>query len=179
MRNQNTKKLVISALLLGIGAILHQVTPTLGLPMQADFALIMLFMVIILNGGEYKTCLIAGVVTAIFTALTTKFPAGQLPNCIDKIITVNVVYLIILLINKFKFILKLSEYKRKFIQAIIILPIGTFISGTIFLGSASIMVGLPAPFLILFTTVVLPAVIINLIVGIMLFKIIESALKKI
>ena len=30
--NMNTKKLVINALLLAIGAILHQITPAIGLP---------------------------------------------------------------------------------------------------------------------------------------------------
>ena len=44
-RNLNTKKMVINALLLAIGAILHQITPALGLPMQPDFALAMLFII--------------------------------------------------------------------------------------------------------------------------------------
>ena len=61
-RNSNTKKIVINALLLGIGAILHQITPALGIPMQPDFALAMLFIVMIINFGDYKTSLIAGIV---------------------------------------------------------------------------------------------------------------------
>ena len=38
-RNENTKNMIMNALLLGIGALLHQITPALGLPMQPDFAL--------------------------------------------------------------------------------------------------------------------------------------------
>ncbi|MNP35458.1 putative tryptophan transport protein [compost metagenome] len=62
----------------------------------------------------------------------------------------------------------------------IILPIGTLISGTIFLGSASILVGLPggASFGVLFMGVVLPAVIINLIAGFALFKVFETSLRR-
>ena len=53
-RNLNTKKMVINALLLAIGAILHQITPALGLPMQPDFALAMLFIIMIINKKNRK-----------------------------------------------------------------------------------------------------------------------------
>ena len=53
-RNLNTKKMVINALLLAIGAILHQITPALGLPMQPDFALAMLFIIMIINNNDYS-----------------------------------------------------------------------------------------------------------------------------
>ena len=52
-RNLNTKKMVMNALLLAIGAILHQITPALGLPMQPDFALAMLFIIMIINDNDY------------------------------------------------------------------------------------------------------------------------------
>ena len=61
----------------------------------------------------------------------------------------------------------------------IIFSLGTLISGTTFLVSAQILVGLPMNFGILFTTVVLPAVIINSIAGIFLYKIVVSSLKRI
>ena len=99
-RNLNTKKMVMNALLLAIGAILHQITPALGLPMQPDFALAMLFIIMIINDNDYKTSLICAIITGVFTALTTKFPGGQLPNIIDKILTVNVMFLVIIIINK-------------------------------------------------------------------------------
>ena len=112
MRDSKTKKMIINALMLGIGAILHQITPALGLPMQPDFALAMLFIIIILNNGDYKTSLVCGIITGIFTALTTKFPGGQVPNMIDKIITVHVVVFIIYGLNKLKIMKSLEEKKR-------------------------------------------------------------------
>ncbi|MGL4762912.1 MAG: tryptophan transporter [Sarcina sp.] len=175
MKNQNTKKLVMNALLLGVGAMLHQVTPVLGFPMQPDFALAMLFIIIIINDGDYKTSLVSGMVTGIFTAMTTKFPGGQLPNLIDKIVTVHIVFLLVLVIGK---VLKdMDTKKRRFVQMAIVLPIGTLISGSLFLGSAFIIAGLPTSFVALFTTVVLPAVGINLVVGLILFKVIEKSMK--
>ena len=90
----NTTKLTLNALLLAIGLLLHQLTPAMGLPMQPDMSLIMLFAIMIINKGDYKTSLVCGIVTGIFTALTTKFPGGQLPNIIDKIIAVNLVYIL-------------------------------------------------------------------------------------
>ena len=177
-RNSNTKKIVINALLLGIGAILHQITPALGIPMQPDFALAMLFIVMIINFGDYKTSLIAGIVTGIFTALTTKFPLGQVPNIIDKIVTVNLIYILMIFMKQFvKRGFEINNMKLSIIA--IIFSLGTLISGTTFLVSAQILVGLPMNFGILFTTVVLPAVIINSIAGIFLFKIVVSSLKRI
>ncbi|MGL5647685.1 MAG: tryptophan transporter [Clostridium sp.] len=173
-----TKKMVINALMLGIGAVLHQLTPALGLPMQPDFALAMLFIIVILNDGDYKTSLICGVITGMFTALTTKFPGGQLPNMIDKIITVHVVFFILYVLKNMSIMKRLNEMKGKLIQCFIILGVGTFVSGVTFLVSASILVGLPASFNGLFMTVVVPAVIINIVVGLFLFKLVETSLKR-
>ena len=177
-KNNNTKKLIINALLLGIGAILHQITPALGIPMQPDFALAMLFIVMIINFGDYKTSLIAGIVTGIFTALTTKFPLGQVPNIIDKLVTVNMIYLLMIFMRQFiKRGFEINNIKTSMI--VVILSLGTLISGTTFLLSAQILVGLPVSFGILFTTVVLPAVVINSIVGVFLYKIVVTSLKRI
>ena len=180
MRNtEKTKKMIINALLLGIGAILHQITPALGLPMQPDFALIMLFIIMMINKNNYKTCLISGIITGIFTAMTTKFPGGQLPNMIDKLVTVNLMFILIMIINKMKLIKNISENKKKVIESLIIFPIGTLVSGLTFLLSASILVGLPAGFTSLFVVVVIPAIAINLVVGFFLFRIIKSSMKAI
>lgn len=178
-KNEKTKKMIINALLLGIGAILHQITPALGLPMQPDFALVMLFIIMILNRGDYKISLIAGIITGIFTGMTTKFPGGQLPNMIDKIITVNLVFLIIISINKLKVLKSMTENKRRIVESIIVFPIGTLISGVTFLLSANILVGLPAGFTSLFILIVLPSMVINLIVGLMIFKIISTSMKRV
>ena len=82
----NIKKMTINAILIAIGAILHQITPPIGLPMQPDLSLAMLFIIIILN-KDYKTTLISGIIIGVFAALTTKIPGGQLPNIIDKVVT--------------------------------------------------------------------------------------------
>ncbi|MGL5560450.1 MAG: tryptophan transporter, partial [Paraclostridium dentum] len=102
----NTRKLVLNSLLLAIGLLLHQITPTIGLPIQPDMTLIMLFTIIILNKDDYKTSLVCGVITGIFTALTTKFPGGQLPNILDKVITTNIIYALVFIMYKFPFIKK-------------------------------------------------------------------------
>lgn len=177
-RNNNTKKLIINALLLGIGVILHQITPALGIPMQPDFALTMLLVVMIINKGDYKTSLIAGIITGVFTALTTKFPGGQLPNIIDKIVTVNIMYMVMILMNKLEYGKVITE-KFKISITTFIFVLGTLISGTTFLLSAQIIVGLPISFRILFVTVVIPTIIVNSIAGVILYKIVLSSLRKI
>ena len=176
--NMNTKKMVINALLLAIGAILHQITPALGLPMQPDFALAMLFIIMIINNNDYKTSLIAAIITGIFTALTTKFPGGQLPNIIDKIVTVNLMYIILLSLNKIIKYININNIKEKLL-VIISFPLGTLISGTTFLLSAQYIVGLPADFSILFVTVVIPALFINTIGGFILYEAISISLKRV
>ena len=176
--NINTKKMIINALLLAIGAILHQVTPALGLPMQPDFALAMLFIIMIINNNDYKTSLIAAIITGIFTALTTKFPGGQLPNIIDKIVTVNLMYIILLSLNKIIKYININNIKEKLL-VIISFPLGTLISGTTFLLSAQYIVGLPADFSILFVTVVIPALFINTIGGFILYEAISISLKRV
>lgn len=164
----NTKKMIINAILLAVGALLHQITPALGLPMQPDFALAMLIIIVLMN-EDYKTALIAGIITGIFTALTTKFPGGQLPNIVDKLVTVNIVYFILL---------PLRDKVKANVKMAIVLLLGTLISGVTFLGSAAVMVGLPASFNALFVAVVLPATVINVIAGTILYNTINLALRR-
>ena len=153
----NTKQLVTNALLLAVGFLLHYVTPTLGLPMQIDFSLITLILVITLNRNSFGTCMAGGIATGIFSGLTTKFPLGFIPNIVDKIMTTIAVYLLIRLLDK-------TTMSSK-VKAVITNAVGTVISGTVFLVSALLLVGLPAPFSLLFATVVLPATIVNTIAG--------------
>ena len=152
-----TKQLVINALLLAVGFILHAVTPVLGLPMQPDFSLITLVLVITLNKNNFGSCVVAGIATGIFSGVTSKFPMGMIPNIIDKLVTTIFVYLLIKLLDK-------TALSSK-IKAIIVNAVGTVISGTVFLASALLLVGLPAPFSVLFITVVIPAIVVNTIAG--------------
>ena len=158
-----TKQLVINSLLLAVGFLLHYVTPTLGIPIQVDFSLITLILVINLSKNHFGTCIASGLVTGIFSGMTTKFPLGLVPNIIDKIVTTVVAYLLIKLLDK-------TTLSSK-IKSIAVNAIGTLVSGVVFLGSALILVGLPASFGLLFATVVIPAVVINTIVGCLLNKV--------
>ena len=152
-----TKQLVTNSLLLAVGFLLHYVTPAIGLPMQIDFSLITLILIITLNRNSFNTCVASGVATGIFSGLTSKFPFGLVPNIVDKIVTTIVVYLLIKLLDK-------TALHSK-IKAIVVNAIGTLVSGIVFLASALLLTGLPAPFFVLFTTIVIPATVVNTIVG--------------
>ena len=152
-----TKQLVINSLLLAVGFLLHYVTPAIGLPMQIDFSLITLVLIINLNKNSFSTCIASGVATGIFAGLTTKFPLGFIPNIIDKITTAIVVYLLIKLLDKTTLSIK--------IKAIVVNAVATLVSGAVFLVSALLLTGLPAPFFVLFATVVIPAIVVNTVIG--------------
>ena len=152
-----TKQLVTNALLLAVGFLLHYFTPAIGLPMQIDFSLITLILIINLNKNNFNVGIASGIATGIFSGMTTKFPAGLIPNIIDKILTTVAVYLLIKLLDK-------TTLHNK-IKAIVVNAVGTVISGTVFLVSALLLVGLPASFSVLFVTVVIPATVVNTIAG--------------
>lgn len=161
-----TKQLVTNALLLAVGFILHYVTPAIGLPMQIDFSLITLVLIINLNKSSFSTCLASGVATGIFAGISTKFPLGFIPNIIDKIMSTIVIYLLIRLLDK-------TALHSK-IKTIVVNAIGTLISGVVFLVSALLLVGLPAPFGVLFITVVVPAIVVNTVIGFLVNSICEK-----
>ncbi len=166
-KNMNVKRMILNSILIAIGALLHQITPALGLPMQPDFAIAMLFIIILIN-KDYKTTLIASIIMGLITAMTTKFPGGQLPNIIDKLITAHVIYFMYKVMGN-----KISDN----IKILSALSFGTIVSGLSFLISASIIVGLPGNFITLVTLVVLPATLMNILLGTVLYKSIRVALK--
>ena len=163
--NDNTKQLVTNALLLAVGFLLHYVTPAIG-SMQIDFSLITLILIINLSKNHFSTCITSGIVTGIFSGITTKFPLGLVPNIIDKIVTTVFIYLLIKLLDK-------TTLSSK-IKSIAVNAVGTLVSGVVFLGSALILVGLPASFGLLFVTVVIPAIVINTVVGFLVSNICEK-----
>ena len=160
-----TKQLTINALLLAIGFLLHYLTPAIG-SMQIDFSLITLILIIAFNKNSFSTCLASGVATGIFSGITTKFPLGFIPNIIDKITTAIVVYLLLKLLDKTILSIK--------IKAIVVNAVGTLVSGTVFLVSALLFTGLPAPFGVLFVTVVVPAIAVNTVIGFIVSNICEK-----
>ena len=149
-----------------MGFLLHYVTPAIGLPMQIDFSLITLILIINLNRNSFSTCIASGVATGIFSGVTSKFPLGFIPNIIDKITTAIVVYLLIRLLDK-------TTLHSK-IKTIIVNAVGTLISGVVFLASALLFVGLPAPFSLLFVTVVVPAIAVNTVIGFIVDNVCEK-----
>ena len=165
----NTKKMIVNAILIAIGAVLHTISPTFGVA-QPDFALAMLFIIILIN-TDYKTALFSGIIIGIFTAITTKTVGGQAPNIIDKVITANVAYLMLL---------PLRDKVSKNIQAALLLVVGTFVSGTVFLTSMMIFTGMPMKAIPAgLLSVVLPTACINVIIGIIIFNIVNQAIKQV
>lgn len=161
----NTRKMVTNAILIAIGAILHQLTPLLGVPMQPDLSLAILFIIIVYN-KDYKTTLVCGIIVGVFAALTTKTPGGQLPNIIDKFLTSNIMFLLLI---------PMREKLSKLIQISTLLPVGTLLSGTIFITALMTLGGLPIDkFGTLFISVVVPTAVLNVIIGVVLFKIVEK-----
>ena len=74
------------------------------------------------------------------------------------------------------FFLLLGNKLKDSIKVSIALPIGTFISGFTFLTSASFLVGLPGEFTQLVIAIVVPAAILNLLIGIVLYRIVIRSL---
>lgn len=163
-----TKNLVILALLVGIGAVLHAVMPGFVFGMKPDMMLAMMFLGILLF-PDRKSVLLLGLVTGFISGLTTTFPGGLFPNIIDKFVTAFAVYGLFLALGKFG---------RHIISVAALSAIGTLISGITFLGSALVLVGLPGPFAALFVGVVLPAMLVNTIVMIILYPIALAIAKR-
>lgn len=164
----NTKKMIINAILIAIGVILHVASPSIGLPAQPDFALAMLFIIMLLN-KDYKTAIFSGIIIGLFTALTTKTPGGQLPNIIDKLVTCNVMYFLLL---------PLREKINKYAQAVILLLFGTFLSGITFLTSLALVYGIEGSIFAPILAIVIPTAILNVAIGLIVYKVVEQTIKR-
>ena len=155
----------MSAILLAIGAILHYIVPGIFAGMKPDFLLSMMFLAIFINFNGTNVAA-TSIACGLISALTTTFPGGQIPNIIDKCLTGVVVGVMIYGLSKISI--------PQTVKMGIIGFIGTLVSGTAFLGSAYLLVGLPggASFGALFMGVVIPASIGNVIFTILLYQII-------
>lgn len=177
MRNTKTRKMILNAILLGIGLLLHQIFPAIGGGITPDITLVMLFCIMIINKDDYKSCLVAGLITGLFTAMTTKFPGGQIPNFIDKAVTVNVMFVVMKALFATPFVSKMGKKANQFV-ILAMTFIGTMVSGFVFLAIASLMVGLPDSLVQLFIIVVLPSIVINLITAAVIYNVISLSLKR-
>ncbi|MFL6558582.1 MAG: tryptophan transporter [Bacillus sp. (in: firmicutes)] len=165
----NTKNIVVLALLAGIGVVLHTVMPAF-LTIKPDMMLAMMFLGIVLI-PEIKSVMILAIVTGVLSALTTSFPMGQIPNIIDKPITALVF---------FGLFLALKKYQNSVVSVGVLTAVGTLISGTVFLGAAYFLVGLPGntPFVALFAAGVLPAAALNTVAMVILYPVAQSIVKR-
>lgn len=161
------KNMVITALLMAIGLVLHQIVPPIVGGMKPDFLLAMLFIALYINDSP-KNALVAGLLAGLFSAMTTGFPGGQIANMCDKLVTSFAVMAMIKATAKF----------NKQISVPVVACLGTIISGTVFLATALVVVGsLPMAFPVLFVTVILPAVMVNSVTTYIVYNMVFSAAK--
>lgn len=151
-------------ILLAVGYLLHLVVPGIIFGMKPDLTLGMLFIILMIY-REVKIGLAAGLAAGIISAATTSFPGGQIPNVIDKILTTLLVLGLIYLLQNL----------QPNVLSAVVGAVGTLISGTIFLGAAALIAGLPGPFAALFMGAVLPATLVNTIAVVILYPIVTAS----
>lgn len=163
-----TKNLVLMALLVAVGTALYLVIPGFNGGMKPDFMLTMMFIGIFLFPNSRDVFLLA-VTTGFLSGLFSTFPGGFVPNVIDKFVTAYVVLFLVKL---------LKGQAKNFVSSAILVGVGTIISGSVFLGSAILVIGANIPFIALFSTVVLPAIAINIIAFVVIYPIITTLVKR-
>ncbi|MFH5834607.1 tryptophan transporter [Proteiniclasticum sp. C24MP] len=163
----NVKKMTLSAILIAIGYILHQVVP--GIPflggMKMDFLLVMMFFSIFLM-DNYREVLAVALVCGIISALTTTFPGGQIANMVDKVITGSLVFIV------YK---SMGQRIPRIMKISVIAMFGTIVSGAIFLSVGLALSGAPISFMDLFIGIVLPTSVLNTVMSVFMEKIMERA----
>jgi hypothetical protein len=165
----NTRILVILSLLVGIGTVLHAFVPPMLFGVKPDMLLSMMFLGILLF-PKVKYVLILSIASGVISALTTSAPGGQIANIIDKPITAFLFFAMFLL---------LKDRININISAPVLTAIGTMISGSIFLSVALYILGLmEGGFLALFIGMVLPATVLNTIIMIIVYPIIQGIMKR-
>jgi len=160
-------KLILIALFMAIGTVLHAVVPSF--PMKPDLLLSMMFLAIFLL-SDRKNFLVIGLVAGLLSGLTTTIPGGFLPNVIDKLITASVIFGIFSLIR---------NVIPKYVNALVLTALGTVLSGTVFLTSLALFISLPpgTSFLGLFLAIVLPTAAINTVLMAVVFPIAQQIMK--
>ena len=163
----NVKKMTLSAILIAIGYILHQIVP--GIPflggMKMDFLLVMMFFSIFLM-DNYREVLAVALVCGIISALTSTFPGGQIANLVDKVITGSIVFIV------YK---SMGQRIPRLMKVSVIALFGTVISGAIFLSVGLALSGAPISFMDLFIGIVLPTSVLNTVLSVFMEKIMERA----
>lgn len=161
--------LILLALLVGIGAVLHAIIPPIFFGVKPDMLLSMMFLGIFLF-PKPKYVLVLSLATGVMSALTTGAPGGQIANMIDKPLTAFIVLAIFLV---------LKDRMNLNITAPLLAGVGTIISGSIFITVISIIAGIPEGGLIpLFLMVVLPATAVNALIMLVVYPIVQGIFKR-
>lgn len=161
-----TKDLALAAILLAIGLVLHSLVPPIFGGVKPDF-LLATMVIAILSQPKLRNTLIIGAAAGLLAALTTGFPGGQIPNIIDKIASALLTLVLI----------KVTLSKHSMLVLGLISGVITLFSGLVFLTSALLIVGLPAPLSALFVIVIIPTAIANAVSGAVLFKLFQTMVK--
>lgn len=164
-----TKDLVLLALFMGIGAVLHIIAPPILFGMKPDIMLPMMFLGILIF-PKVNYVLVLSIATGVISALTTTAPGGQISNLVEKPITAFVFFGLLMLVPK--------QLDKKII-APVLAALGTIVSGSVFLSMALFVIGqMGGSFIALFVAVVLPATLFNVIFTIILYPIVKSILQR-
>lgn len=165
-----TKDMVVSAVLLAVGTMLHFIIPGIVNGVKPDFMLATMFMAIIIF-PNIKNTLAVGGAAAILTALTTNFPGGEIPSIFDKFISALFVLALIKALN-----INSLEGKKALIAKIVLFFTGTLVSGFIFLGSGLLLVGLPGGVGLgaMMVAIVLPTCVANVVFGLILDRAVSA-----
>ena len=166
----NTKNLVLMSLLVSVGAALYLVIPGFNGGMKPDFMLTMMFIGILLF-PKFSHVFLLAITTGVISGLFSTFPAGFIPNVVDKFITAFVFFAVVL---------ALKHLTTKLPVAVALTALGTLLSGIIFLSVAIFVLGveIPLSFGFLVTSVVLPTVALNAIAFFFIFPIVTQLVKR-
>lgn len=166
----NTKNLVLMALLVGVGAALYVVTPGMVNGMKPDFMLTMMFIGILLFPTVKETFLLS-LATGVLSGLFSTFPAGYIPNIIDKAVTGFVFLAAVIVLKKVVSTIPVSA---------VLVGLGTILSGSVFLSVALFVfnANVGATFAVLFAGVVLPALAFNIVAFVIIYPIVTKLVKR-
>lgn len=164
----NTKSLVHGAIFIALGFIFHYVIPGFFFGMKPDFLLFFMVTYILIY-PNIKNALAIGVAMGIMSAISTSFPGGQVANMIDKPITA------LLTLYAYRYLLNGGAVKKA-----VLYFLATVVSGSLFLGVAMLLVGLPggAPFSAMFLTIVLPTAALSGVLGLAFDKLLGKHLSR-
>lgn len=164
------QKLILIALFLGIGTVLHAVIPGVLFGMKPDLMLLMMFLAIYLFADK-KNVLVIGIVAGILNGLTTSVAGGFIPLIIDKIVTTLVI---------FALFSALKQVVNNYVLGVVLSGLGTLLSGAIFLSALMILGSLPGngSFLGMYLGMVVPTAIVNTILMAIVYPVVKKILKR-